>query len=131
MAELNRHDQVQDPSEVLNDDDMADAIYNELHRCDLSKTFVLNPNLKLITKKLADRLLSTSCGFSPVGLLYYIEGNYPVPIIGWMTKSDPHSCIKDRVVSRSKRPIVLKFCRLPIFATNSIQSHHSPKLARA
>ena len=93
LAELNNNGQIQDPNEVFSNDGLADVVYTKL-RWHLTQIFGLSPNLKLTSKKLADRLLLKMEGFSPVGLLYYTESEHPMPTIGWMTKFSPFSTIK-------------------------------------
>jgi len=60
----------------------------------LDKIFVLNSNLKLTSKKLADLLLSMG-EFNSVGLVYYTESEHLMPIIAWMTKFVPDHLIEE------------------------------------
>jgi hypothetical protein len=90
---LNRNNQIQDPNEVFQDDDMANVICSTLSYRDIIQIFALNPKLKL-SSKLADLLLSSGNGFNPVGLLYYTESDHPMPKIEWMTKFDPELLLK-------------------------------------
>jgi len=93
-AGLNRQGQIQDPNEVFSNDDMADVVRYRLW-WGLSKVFGLNSSLKLASKKLADILLSQRGDFNPVGLLYYTEGDFPMPEIEWMSKFSPNYAMNE------------------------------------